>query len=373
MIRASLAEVTSNLVKSPVLPPSCISKLEHVANETKPIPAEMVPVRESCRAVIDTAALPLETKYPVPTMKDPAPLQSLSATTVSAFPVVVAADDVDNATSFVEVKVIAPFDVIYDAIVISPPVAVIEHELLDVVLSLNETDVADTVILPPLDWTAAVADNAPDVELAARLVPAVTTADSVIPEFPVKDMADPDDIAAETVIVGATTVRAFLKLVAPENVADEDASMEQRDSVKAVRSRAPIVAAEIRVDPSCNVPDVVIVASSLSLKMPPEPNEKAPETLRSKRTFAELADKIKPVEICTSAPDNETAAMAGLATVMLAVEAKIRAPAPLPALSALIANVDEAPVTRTGAESCTWDLADHVAAPDNQILPGDTV
>lgn len=72
-------------------------------------------------------------------------------------------------------------------------------------------------------------------------------------------------------------------------------------------------------------------------------------------------------------PDKETVAMAGLATVMLAVEAKIKAPVPPPALSALIANVDDAPVTRTGAESRTLDLADHVASADNQIFPGDTV
>lgn len=230
-------------------------------------------------------------------MNDPAPLQSLSAMTVKAYPVVVASDDDESDTSPVAVKVIAPFDVINDAIVMSPPVAVIEDELLDVVLALNETDEADTVILPALDCTAAVAEKAPDVEPTVRLVPAVNAADRVMPELPVMEMAVPEDIAAETDIVGATTVRAFLKLLVPENVADDVADMENSDSVEAVLSRAPMVAADTNVDPNCTVPVVVMVANSVSVKVPPEPKVKPPRTLRSKTTFAELAERIKPEAI----------------------------------------------------------------------------
>lgn len=76
------------------------------------MPDEMVPAKYNCRAVILTAALPVETEYPVPTSKEPTPLQSLSATTVRALPYVVAEDDVDRETESIDVSDIAPFDVI---------------------------------------------------------------------------------------------------------------------------------------------------------------------------------------------------------------------------------------------------------------------
>lgn len=247
---------------------------------------------------------------------------------------------------------------------------VIVHELPDVVLAPNETDAADTVMTPD-EVNAAVVDKAPDVEPMLTVVPAVTAADRVIPVLPVMERAVPDDIAADTEIVGEITVRAFLKVVAPLKAAVVAARTEKRASVAADRSRAPMVAAVTRLEPSCNVPDVVIVANSVASKIPPVPNVNAPDELRSNKTFAEPADKIKPEAIWTSAPDNDTVAME--ATVMLAVALNLSAPDPIPPLSAWMANVEAAPVTRTGAERSTSVAADHVAGPVNHRLPGNAV
>ena len=54
------------------------------------------------------------------------------------------------------------------------------------------------------------------------------------------------------------------------------------------------MAVDTRVDPSCSVPVVVMVDSSVASNVPPVPKENAPDELRSNKTLQDVADKIKP-------------------------------------------------------------------------------
>ena len=312
-------------------------------------------------------------------------------------PFVTAPADDENVIEAEAVNVMMPDDVIVAGIEMDPAVAVTEHvELVAVVVPPSVTAVPERVVAVPArtaDVDSAALAVTEHVELAVvvpsrvmvvpanvmtvpamaadvvivpldmpRVVVAVTVPVVATDVLPMRAI-DPDaNIAADTATIGEVTVRAFLMVDCPENVADVVATTTRDDSVKADRSSVPKVATVTSAAPSFSMPVVVMVASSAELNEFAPPNENAPARLRSKMTSALDADRVKPVVAMTmSLEDNTTWEMAGLSTEMLDVEANVSVPVPPPVYAAAIENGLLAPVMRTGAEMAMFVTARQVA------------